>query len=160
MTGYDYENGDILRFIGSDIGPCTVNGVPVKRATDQDPGDLMPGPILLADVKSRWKLWLDDLRNPPGNDWVVARSYDEAVHAVEQRGFPGEFSLDHDLGEDTNGLDFLSWLLFDYRDPENPKPNFIYTFHTANPVGKQRMETLINAYLWYPYEGEGQYYRD
>lgn len=44
------------------------------------------------------KLFLDDVRNPPDDTWVVVRSYDEFVNYIEKEGVPDFISFDHDLG--------------------------------------------------------------
>jgi hypothetical protein len=46
-------------------------------------------------------LYLDDVRTPTSDEWVVVRNYDEFVSAIMLNGL-GAFeliSLDHDLGE-------------------------------------------------------------
>jgi len=56
------------------------------------------------------KLWLDDVRKPPGEDWTWARSVDDAIALFEGEGAV-EASLDYDLGDgNRTGLDLLRWL--------------------------------------------------
>jgi len=46
-------------------------------------------------------IYLDDIRTPLSNDWIVVRNYDEFVNKVTEIGL-GEIetiSLDHDLGD-------------------------------------------------------------
>ena len=47
------------------------------------------------------RIYLDDVRTPVDNDWIVVRSYDEFVAAVESIGLDNieTVSLDHDLGD-------------------------------------------------------------
>ena len=47
------------------------------------------------------RIYLDDVRTPLSNDWIVVRSYDEFVNKVTEIGL-GEIetiSFDHDLGD-------------------------------------------------------------
>ena len=47
------------------------------------------------------RIYLDDIRTPTSNDWIVVRNYDEFVNKVTEIGL-GEIdtiSLDHDLGD-------------------------------------------------------------
>lgn len=114
----------------------------------------------------RWKLFLDDVRYPPdkefvahGNEWVVARSYDDAVWCIENYGIPYHISFDHDLasehyiigGGEKDGYQFAKWfsdyvLLGEYDLPED----FSYNVHSMNPVGSKRikdwMEDFFRAY--------------
>lgn len=47
------------------------------------------------------RIYLDDVRTPVDNDWIVVRSYDEFVAAVKDIGLSNieTVSLDHDLGD-------------------------------------------------------------
>ena len=47
------------------------------------------------------RIYLDDVRTPVDQDWVVVRSYDEFVAAVKDIGLSNieTVSLDHDLGD-------------------------------------------------------------
>ena len=42
---------------------------------------------------TQWKLFLDDLREPPDNSYIVARSSQEAIDLVEKLGLPIFMSL-------------------------------------------------------------------
>jgi hypothetical protein len=47
------------------------------------------------------RIYLDDIRTPVSNDWIVVRNYDDFVNKVTEIGL-GEIetiSLDHDLGD-------------------------------------------------------------
>ena len=111
------------------------------------------------------RLWLDDIRRPPDEDWVWARTVEQAVDAV---GFAGEpithMSLDHDLGlheqdpdqegaaflrgeGETTGLDFVHWICRVCYNDEAWKDNeFVdlteceFTIHSWNPLGALRMQ--------------------
>ena len=45
-----------------------------------------------------WKLFLDDERNPESDDWIIARSAQEAKDLVMAKGCPNFIAFDHDLG--------------------------------------------------------------
>jgi hypothetical protein len=47
------------------------------------------------------KIYLDDVRTPVANDWVVVRNFEQFVKAVEKIGLDNieTISLDHDLGD-------------------------------------------------------------
>jgi hypothetical protein len=47
------------------------------------------------------KIYLDDLRTPVDQTWIVCRNYDEFVKKVDEIGFAkiNTISLDHDLGD-------------------------------------------------------------
>lgn len=91
-----------------------------------------------------YKLYLDDIRNPKSDDWVIARSFDEFKKVILTRGYPKKMSLDHDLGDGVpTGFDALKWSLeqgLNLYDCE-------VTLHTANPIGEMNMQSLIQS--WY-----------
>lgn len=47
------------------------------------------------------RIYLDDVRTPVENDWIVVRSYQEFVDAIKSHGLANinTISLDHDLGD-------------------------------------------------------------
>lgn len=47
------------------------------------------------------RIYLDDIRTPTGDNWIVVRSYEEFVNKVNELGLPNIeiISLDHDLGD-------------------------------------------------------------
>lgn len=95
-----------------------------------------------------YKLYLDDIRTPLSDGWVVVRSYDEAVSYVQVNGFPREVSLDHDLGEAVpTGMDFARWLVEQDLDHDSMPDNFEFNIHSANPVGSDNISGLLTSYL-------------
>jgi hypothetical protein len=80
---------------------------------------------------------------------VICRSYREAVGAVLYHGAPMLVSFDHDLGEDTEtGYDFAKWLVeADLDGRIILLDNFTFTVHSANPVGAENIQKLLDAYL-------------
>jgi len=114
-------------------------------------------------------LYLDDIRKPKGDNWIVVKNYDEFVAQIKLYGL-GAFeviSLDHDLGEEamieyyTNvknnstldythihektGYDAAKFLVSESMTHNIPLPQ-IY-IHSANPIGAANMMGYINNYL-------------
>lgn len=97
-----------------------------------------------------YKLFLDDERFPPGNEseWVIVRSYDEAVVVFEDRGGPTFMSFDHDLGLAETGYDVALYMV--NRDLDNPgfiTPDFAFEVHSMNPIGAKNIRGLLSRYL-------------
>ena len=88
-----------------------------------------------------YKLFLDDIREPKTNGWVIARSYDEFVRIIKKRGIPYEISFDHDLGysDEKTGYDCAKWLIGRKIDTRKITINV----HSANPVGALNIRLLI-----------------
>ena len=112
-------------------------------------------------------LWLDDVRNPVPHGFIGAhwaKTYDEAIAALKS-GKVEFASLDHDIGacEDCvthgyhigdmktaettfynrcphakSGYDVVRWM-----EANNVWPPKGVRVHSANPVGRQRMEAVI-----------------
>ena len=117
---------------------------------------------------NRIKLYLDDIRTPVDDSWVVVRSYDEFLYHVKLHnlGSYEVISLDHDLGEDIakekvasgmskrqaraekklskTGYDAAKWLVTESMTNKIPLPQ-IYC-HSANPVGAENIIKYINNY--------------
>jgi len=119
-----------------------------------------------------WNLFLDDIRNPDyvndGRDYMLARSFDQAVALVERFGVPDHISFDHDLGWDelkpeANGLiimseeqgkaaksghDFVKWMIDQDLDGKIKIPEtFSWYVHSANPVGALNIDGLLRIYM-------------
>ena len=120
-------------------------------------------------INKRLRLYLDDIRTPVDDDWIVVRNYDEFVAQIKLNGL-GNFeviSLDHDLGEgamveyytnvknnymldynnieERTGMDCCRYLFSDSMNEKIPLPQ-IY-IHSANPIGSANMMGYINNYL-------------
>jgi hypothetical protein len=120
-------------------------------------------------INNRMRLYLDDIRTPVDDDWIVVRNYDEFVAQIKLRGL-GNFeviSLDHDLGEgamveyytnvknnymldynnikERTGMDCCRYLVSESMNEKIPLPQ-IYV-HSANPIGSANMLGYINNYL-------------
>lgn len=85
------------------------------------------------------KLWIDDERPAP-KGWIWAKT---SLHAIGMlAGAPiDEVSFDHDLGGDDTTRKVVLYLL----DNDIPFPA-ICRVHTANPVGREWLEGMINRY--------------
>lgn len=87
------------------------------------------------------RVFLDDVRPAP-EGWTLV-GWPEEVIALLETGEVEELSLDHDLGDDEHGTgyDVLVWIeeavaLRGFRPP-------VITIHSANAVGRQRMELAL-----------------
>ena len=105
-------------------------------------------------------LWLDDMRNPFKDNWVYdyapqfleetivwVLNYDEFVEWIKYNGLPHTIAFDHDLGETIGGYDCAKWLVEYCIDNDLDLPNWIV--QSANPVGKDNINGLLNNYLKY-----------
>lgn len=104
---------------------------------------------------SPMKLWHDDIRRPPDNSWVWARTNKAARYWLQNYRCI-EISLDHDLGlededpdaegaiygrgrSEETGLDLVDYMI----QSETVPPRV--TIHSWNPPGAQRMEMTLEA---------------
>lgn len=100
----------------------------------------MGRPVELVDRKM--KVWLDDLREPPGEDWVHVRTVTEAQIVLRSKKVE-DLSLDHDLGNQPDGdaIKLVLWMAEEDVWPKN-RP----TIHSRNPVGRENMNAVIERY--------------
>jgi len=101
-----------------------------------------------------WKLFLDDLRDPSKtypdrdvSDWVICRSFDEAVQRIEDLGYPDEIFFDHDLGNGPTGYDFAKFLVNEDLNKNSFPIGFCFSVHSANPIGAENIKNLLDTYL-------------
>jgi hypothetical protein len=113
-------------------------------------------------------LWLDDLRDPSQGqfkiwlnlafgenlDVIWVKDYDEFVKYFKKNEMPYAISFDHDLGNELTdhpelnektGLDCAKWIV-DYcmnNAVRLPK----YFVHSANPVGRENIQSYLDNYL-------------
>ena len=112
-----------------------------------------------------WALFLDDYRFPEDtktrrSDWMIARSYDDAVNLVTEYGPPVFISFDHDLADEhyksfeagaaaeKTGYQFAKW--FCSYITENDlvlSDNFGYYVHSMNPVGAKNIDDYMKWFL-------------
>jgi hypothetical protein len=100
------------------------------------------------------RMFLDDIRVPQNDYDVIARSFEEAVEFVKNYGIPTFISFDHDLGCDEignilkSGYDFAKWLVdMDIENIHKFPNNFTFDIHSANPIGKNNIKSILNNYL-------------
>ena len=115
------------------------------------------------------RIYLDDVRTPTGNNWIVVRDYDEFVSKVNELGLENIeiISLDHDLGDtamneyynnvhpnytldynnitEKTGLDCAKFLVAESMNTKIPLPQ-IYV-HSANPIGSANIMGYVNNYF-------------
>lgn len=91
-----------------------------------------------------YKLYIDDIRNPPDDTWVVCRSSQEAFDTLSTKGIPEFISFDHDLGGDDTTMVFLKRWVQELWDGETPPPD--YVIHSANPVGAQNIDSYLKTW--------------
>jgi hypothetical protein len=112
-------------------------------------------------------IYLDDVRIPTDDGWIVVRSYDEFVSKINEIGLENIelISLDHDLGDsamkewhtnvyvnytldynnitEKTGMDCTKWLVEQWM---NGKPMCRVMVHSANAIGSANMMGYINNY--------------
>lgn len=113
------------------------------------------------------KIYLDDVRTPNDNSWIVVRNYEEFVDKVNELGLENIslISLDHDLGDsamkewhknvyynykldynnitEKTGYDAAKWLVNQWIDG---KPIVDVYTHSANAIGASNIMGYINNY--------------
>jgi len=98
-------------------------------------------------------LWVDDLRDVPEDTeelrWTCARTAWEALVKLELIEFD-IVSLDHDIAsflgyKEITGYDIAVWLA-DRKESGNYVPPDV-RIHSANPVGVQNIQSVIDRYL-------------
>lgn len=100
-------------------------------------------------------LFIDDLRDPPGDLWTVARTSNEAISILRgiygsMVGAPGYpqledenlevISFDHDLGGDDTTRPVILWMC-EY----GLWPREVYC-HSMNPIGKKWILGMADQY--------------
>jgi len=96
------------------------------------------------------KLWVDDIRPKPDDFDLHAKTTDAAVELLSSKNIT-EISLDHDLGDETvvgSGYRIAIWI--EHAAYRNQIPRLKWSLHTANPVGKKKMEAALDTadYHW------------
>ena len=90
------------------------------------------------------KIYLDDFRDAPSDDWIVFRSVPPLIAALKKRNVD-VVSLDHDLGNyNGTGYDVLVWIENETAtNPEYNPPEI--RIHTSNPAARGRMESAVES---------------
>jgi hypothetical protein len=124
-------------------------------------------------MNTPWKLFLDDYRtatkvSPYYADFITARSYDEAVKLVEERGAPIFVAFDHDLADEhyehtieyksdseiPTGMDFARYLVNRDMDERGKflHDDFRFAVHSMNPAGAENIQKFMDSWLEYKKE--------
>lgn len=90
------------------------------------------------------KLFVDDIRDPLDNTWIIIRDFDVAIELLSKSNVD-LISLDHDLSEcKKTGYDIIKWIEEKtFKDISYLPPKIIV--HSANPVGKNNIEVTIKS---------------
>ena len=94
-----------------------------------------------------YKMFLDDVRDPPAGDFVVVRSYGDFVECLHELGLPTFVSFDHDLGETRSGLDCAKYIVEAVLNGNTLPKGFSFFVHSANPVGAANINGLLSQFL-------------
>ncbi len=86
------------------------------------------------------KVWLDDIREMPRDYDIHVKTSREAIKLLKT-GKVELISLDHDLGEVDTG--YIVALFIENAAYTNTIPKLIWKIHSANPVGRKRMEIAL-----------------
>lgn len=90
------------------------------------------------------RLFIDDERIPPSDDYVVVRSSQDAIDYIKINGWPTFISFDHDLGGDDTTMVFLKRLMNEIWDGKTNPPD--YQVHSANPIGKLNIQSFMESW--------------
>lgn len=101
------------------------------------------------------KLFIDDIRNAPTEDWIVCRSVTEAIRTIARFGREiTEISLDHDISHQvavgslsrpypcTECFCGVAYYIAKEWDGREYSPLKV-TMHTSNPVGAKEMQAIL-----------------
>lgn len=94
------------------------------------------------------KIWVDDLRTPPSEDYVWCPSVNSAKNAIKyfSEWFRVEvIDMDHDAGDYAkDGGDYIK--LLDWM--EETGRDYPIRIHSMNPVGVENMRRVIRRNGW------------
>ena len=98
------------------------------------------------------KLFVDDMRNEPNNDWIIAREITQAIKLLATQNITA-VSLDHDIAIQrwvpnnrikidlmTENYTAVAWYIAAMSKAIRPKTVFI---HTSNPLGREHIEWIL-----------------
>lgn len=100
------------------------------------------------------RLWIDDVREPPSDEWTWAKTLAEAMDHIQSPTGVKEISFDHDLGEKYKADD--GWYRF--RDSQ-PVARYleekaysgelltmpVWHIHSMNPVGRKELYAILQS---------------
>lgn len=97
------------------------------------------------------KLFLDDVRNPPDDSWIIARNIKEFKHFVLNGEPITHISFDHDLGEENGttlptGMDAAKWFIELCLDKPQYGENLeLVAVHSSNPAGAENIRSYFES---------------
>lgn len=96
-----------------------------------------------------YRMFIDDLRDPPDGSWVIARTSSDALEYMREHGCPMEISFDHDLGGEDIAMRVVKQMVEIDLDAGGKfiPAGFVFFVHSANPVGASNIEGYLNCYL-------------
>lgn len=99
--------------------------------------------------QGKWKLFIDDERDPVDKSFIVARSSQEAIDYVELfESLPIEICFDHDLGGDDTSMKFIHWMSNQILDNRYQlRKDFKYSIHSQNPIGVNNIKYYMLGFL-------------
>jgi hypothetical protein len=87
-----------------------------------------------------YKLFIDDLREVCGPDWLIARTSEQAINIIKKNGMPDIISFDHDLSGDDKSTIVTQAIHEMVLDGDiEIKPDFRFWVHSDNPNGKDNI---------------------
>lgn len=94
-------------------------------------------------------LWIDDYRRPPGDDWVWAKTLEEAMDIVRGAVPIDVISFDHDLG--AKDLINMRWIdtqpVAKWFEAEAEAGRLlkmpVWFIHSANPEGRRQLWAIM-----------------
>lgn len=99
------------------------------------------------------KLWIDDMRRPPSDEWIWVQSVAQAIPTIYmyERNMHDDtitIDLDHDAGDFARyGGDYIK--ILDWLEEMNiVDTGYFFHIHSMNPVGRENMETIIKKNGW------------
>lgn len=99
-----------------------------------------------AEKTGHLNLWLDDMRVTTAAGWYHAKDAEEAIEILSS-WVVHHCSLDHDLGPGATGYQVLTWLAEELHGKGlNFWPKHKPVVHSANPVGRRNMQSVVDRY--------------
>lgn len=99
------------------------------------------------------KLWIDDVRQPPSDEWIWAKTVYEAIGAIcfyehNMLADTITISLDHDAGDYAkDGGDYVK--ILDWLEREGiVDTGYFFHLHSQNVVGVENMRAIIQHNGW------------
>jgi len=122
-----------------------------------DKGEVTKYSINFKPLKMSYKLFLDDIRDVKmvykdlsDDDFVIVRNFHDFKKVILENGLPKFISFDNDLGLDENdliaedGYACVKWLVY---DSEINLKDLKFYVHSANPVARQQIQSLLDNYI-------------